>query len=125
MSDEQKKGIENFLIGLGFSIDIANDVIASLADGKITLTDGARFLDDLFKFPALIKAAPEIVGEAIDIDDKENAEIKAFIQARLSLPNANIQPVIDASVDVVFAAGELATKIMALVEAIKHIKDEK
>lgn len=119
---DEKVGIDNLKVGLGFGIGIANDVIASIADGKVTLSDAPRFMDDLFKIPGVIKAAPAMLEEVIDVDDEENAEIKTFVREKLQLPNADVSEVVDASIDVIFYAGELVEKIMVLAEEIKRLK---
>jgi hypothetical protein len=49
-------GIESLKIVGGFACGLAVDVKASLADGKINLADAPRFVDDLFKIPALVQS---------------------------------------------------------------------
>jgi len=115
-------GIASIETVAGFFCGIGVDIEASLADGKFTVTDLARFLDDAMKIPGLIKALPNLDDEFLDLIPEENKEIVAFIKEKLNLPDADVTEVIEAIVSVVLSTSTVIKEVKTLVAAIKDLK---
>jgi hypothetical protein len=122
----KKIGIENLEIVGGFACGIVNDVLASLADGKINFADAPRFVDDLFKVPGMIKAVPGVDEEWLDIDEAETVAFETFVVSRLTLPEnlpvEVVKDVIKAVITIIMRASSMTKAVMNLVEKIKALK---
>jgi len=115
-------GIASIETVAGFFCGVGVDVEAALADGKFTVTDLARFLDDAMKIPGLVKALPGVDEEFLDLTAEENQAIIEFIKAKLNLPDADVTEVVAAIVDVVLSTSTTINKVKTLVGAIKELK---
>ena len=115
-------GIASIETVAGFFCGIGVDIEAALADGKFTVTDLARFLDDAMKVPGLVKALPNLDDEFLDLTAEENEQIIAFVKAKLNLPDAYVTDVVAAIVDVVLSTSTTINKVKILVAAIKELK---
>jgi len=120
MADEH--GIANIETTLGFFCGIGIDVEAALSDGKFTLTDMPRFLDDAMKVPGLIRAIPEVDDEFLDLTEDEQVAIVEFVKAKLNLPQADVTDVVAAGIDVMLSTSTTINKVKILVAAIKALK---
>jgi hypothetical protein len=114
----EKLGIDNLEAVGGFVCDLATDVMASLADGKVTLSDAPRFVDNLFGVPKMLKAVPSVDDEFLDLDPEEELQFEAFIAARLNLEGAS-KDIVKGVVKVIMRSSSMTKAIMELVEAIK------
>lgn len=118
----EKIGIENLKIVGGYVCDLANDVIAAAADGKITWSDAPRFLDNMFGVPKMLKSVPLVDDEYIDIDPEEEAEFEAFVAGRLNLPDGAPKSIVKAVVKLIMRSSSMVKAVFELVEVIKAAK---
>ena len=118
----EKIGIENLKVVGGFVCDIANDAIASKADGKINWADAPRFFDNIFGVPRLIKSGPEVDDEWLDLDPEEEAEFEAFIASKLDLPEGAPKSIVKAVVKVIMRSSSMVKAVLELVNSIKALK---
>jgi len=118
----EKLGIENLEAVGGFACDLATDVMASLADGKVTMGDAPRFVDNLFGVPKMLKAVPLVDDEFLDLDPEEEAAFETFIGERLNLTDGPSKVIVKAVVKVVMRSSSMTKAVLELVEAIKAAK---
>jgi len=118
----EKIGIENLKVVGGYVCDLANDVIASAADGKISWSDAPRFLDNMFGVPKLLKSVPMVDDEYIDLDPQEEAEFEAFIAEKLNLPDGAPKGIVKAVVKLIMRSSSMVKATLELVAAIKALK---
>jgi hypothetical protein len=128
MDEEKKYGIEALKIVGGAACDLVNDVLASMEDGKFNLADFPRFLDNVLGLPKVIKAAPSVDDEWLDIDVVETVEYETFIVGKLKLPSAateeQIKAIIKATITLVMRLASVYKGVLALVAAIKGLKTQ-
>lgn len=127
MPEEEKLGIEALKTVAGFACELANDVLASFEDGKFTISDVPRFLDDVIALPKTIKAIPSVDDEWLDIDDAEMAEFETFVVSRLKLPagasTEEINAIIKAVIKLIMRLSSVTKAVLELVDAIKQLKN--
>lgn len=121
MTDEH--GIANIETTIGFFCGVGIDVESALADGKFTLTDMPRFLDDAMKIPGLVRAIPEVDDEFLDLSNDEQLAIIEYVKAKLNLPQADVTEVVAAAIDVMLSTSATINKVKILVAAIKALKE--
>ena len=122
MNEEQKIGIDNLLTVVDFVCDLANDGVASFADGKITIADGARFVDNVFAIPKVIKAAPAVDEEFLDLDPEETAILEARVSEKLKFADGAPKEVSKAVVTVIFRSSSFVKSILDLITILKSLK---
>lgn len=120
--ENEKLGIDNLLTVGDFACNMANDVIASLEDGKINFADAPRFVDNLFSLPKTLKAVPMLDDEFLDIDPEEQAIFEARIAEKLALPEGASKEIVKAVVTVIMRSASMTKAVMGLVDAIKAAK---
>ncbi len=120
---DEKIGIEHIETVIGGICGFGVDLEASLADGKFNIPgDLLRFIGDVMKIPAMVKALPFIPVEFLDIDATENEIIAADIREKLHLPQADVTEVVVCATAAMLSTSDTVKKVMALVAAIKALK---
>jgi len=95
-----KRSTKETIEFLDFAFDVADAVQASLADdGKITLKDAPKFLNSIWKMPAAIGGMQDIPKELADLEPAERAEILAFAKRRFSLPDEELEVLIEQTLE--------------------------
>lgn len=121
MSEEH--GIESIETVIGSLCGVGVDIEAALADGKFNMpSDLFRFVDDLLKVPAVVKALPTVDDEFLDLSATETETIIANVKLKLNLPNADVTEVVAAGIDAMLSTSATIRKVLVLVAAIKKLK---
>jgi len=121
-NETEKIGIDNLLEVVDFVCDLANDGVASFADGKITVSDGARFIDNVFAIPKVIRAVPNVDNEFLDLDPEETAILEARVSEKLKFADGAPKEVSKAVVTVIFRSSSFVKSIVDLIHLLKSLK---
>ena len=120
---ENEHGIESIETVIGALCGVGVDIEAALADGKFNIpADLFRFVDDLLKIPAVMKALPNVDEEFIDLTDEESEKLVEEVKTKLNLPSADVTEVVASAMDALLSTSETIRKVMVLVEKIKELK---
>ena len=120
---ENEHGIESIETVIGALCGVGVDIEAALADGKFNIpADLFRFVDDLLKIPAVMKALPNVDEEFIDLTDEESDKLVEEVKTKLNLPDADVTEVVVSAMDALLSTSETIRKVMVLVEKIKELK---
>ena len=123
---ENEHGIESIETVIGALCGVGVDIEAALADGKFNIpSDLFRFVDDLLKIPAVMKALPNVDEEFIDLTDEESEKLVEEVKTKLNLPSADVTEVVASAMDALLSTSETIRKVMVLVENIKELKHPK
>lgn len=122
-NEDEKVGIDALLTATDFACELANDVIASLADGKITLTDAPRFIDNLFSLPSVIGKVKQVDKEYLDLDAEEEVIWQARIAEKLNVTGAT-KEIINAVTKLIMKSAGMVKATLELVDVIKTSKLE-
>ena len=117
------KGISNILIVLAWALDTFMDFKESKADdGKINFKDVPRFLDNITRVPSLVKAAPEVLEEALDLDGDEAEQIAILVMEKTGVQRAEVKTVIAKALNATYATSEWLKSGFDLADSIKALK---
>ena len=120
---KNEHGIESIETVIGALCGVGVDIEAALADGKFNIpADLFRFVDDLLKIPAVMKALPNVDEEFIDLTDEESDKLVEEVKTKLNLPDADVTEVVVSAMDTLLSTSETIRKVMVLVEKIKELK---
>lgn len=103
-------GIQETKDALAFAAAIGNATGVVLQDGKFDLFEVTAYIGALTKFPAAIEGAEGIPAELQDLTGEEAAELLAFLQNELDLPQDTTEEAIEDHLAVVLALYRLAQK---------------
>jgi hypothetical protein len=108
-------GIKGLQALLQFGIDLGVALERSLADdGKITVTDMAKFLGTIADVPGVFGSISDVPAEITDLDGAEVASLQQYVRDNFNIPEANIKAVVDGAL-------QLAVDVFALIGAIKGL----
>lgn len=116
MADETQFGIKETKEVLDAAIALGNAVDQSLEDnGKVDWTEYHLFLPVITKLPKAISDISDVPSELKNLDEAEQAEIKAFIAEKLDLADdvteAKIEAIFESALKTFIAVLELTTAI--------------
>ena len=92
-------------------IQLANSVIKTLDDGKVTIGDIPNFIAPVMKLPAAISGITMVPAELNDLDEVELQEITEFVQNNLEVDSATAQEIIKQSIQTIYSIYKLAKLI--------------
>lgn len=121
-NENEKIGIDSLLTVVDFVCDLANDGVASFADGKITFADAPRFMDNVFAIPKVVRVAGNVDEEFLDIDPEETAILEARVAEKLKFADGAPKEVSKAVVTVIFRSSSFVKSIIDLVKLLKSLK---
>jgi len=124
MDENEKVGIDDILVVVDFVCDLASDVKATLADGKVTVSDAPRFFDNLFGIAKVGKALPQVDDQFLDLDPEEQEIINARVAEKLDFPEGAPKEVVKATIAVIVKSSSMIKAILNLVAVIKAAKNE-
>ena len=110
-------GIKNLKRAVKFAIDVTNQFIEAMADGKFTVFESFGFIDELSQIPGVVNSASEVLQEVKDLSEEEKNELTQYVVDELHIPSEKVEDVIAKSISFAFATNEL-------VAAIKGVKKE-
>lgn len=117
------KGIANILIVLAWCLDTFMDIRESKQDdGKITLKDAPRFIDNITRMPGVVKAAPEILSEALDLDGDEARQVADLVIEKTGCKKEEVKTIIQKALVTTGKTAEWINSGMDLANAIKVAK---
>jgi len=120
------KGIVNILIVLAWCLDTFTDIRKSKEDdGKIDFKDSYRFIDNITRMPAVVKAAPEILEEALDLDGEEAEQVAQLVIEKVGCTRAEVKAVIQKAMVTTYLTSQWVKSGIDLADAIKALKSEK
>lgn len=118
------KGIANILIVLAWCLDTFMDIKKSKEDdGKINLKDAPRFIDNITSMPAVVKSAPEVLEEALDLDGDEGEQIAQLIIEKTGVPREAVKLVIRKCIKTTVGFSNTIKDGIELADAIKALKE--
>lgn len=97
-----------------FGATLGEEIEASLADGKLDISDAPKFFPSLMAIGGVVeavKAKPSLDGLSVE----ERAELEAFIKSDLDLANDKLELVIESSLSLALAA-------VGVIEMVKQLK---
>ena len=117
------KGITNILIVLAWCLDTFTDIRKSKEDdGVINFKDSYRFIDNITRMPAVVKAAPEILEEALDLDGEEADQVAAMVIEKTGCTRAEVKTVIKKAMVTTYLTAQWVNSGIDLADAIKALK---
>jgi hypothetical protein len=117
------KGIANILIVLAWCLDTFMDIRKSKEDdGKINFKDAPRFIDNITRMPGMIKAAPEILEEALDLDGQEAEQIAQLVIEKTGCQRSEVKLIIRKAMKTAYATSHWVNSGLELAESIKALK---
>ena len=117
------KGITNLLLMLSWCIDTWLDVQLSIEDdGKINFKDAPRFIDNITRIPGLIKTAPEVMHELLDLSGEEAEKVSALVIEKTGCTQLEVKAVISKAVIAAYHTSEWVKSGLELGQAIKDLK---
>lgn len=108
MDIKETKELAVFVARLGNAVD------ASLADGKIGITDAAHLMGPIMAAGPALAGLNQLGPELADMDPAEAEELKQAIAAELDLKSEALESVVE---EVAGAALQLASAILAVKKA--------
>ena len=102
------KEVVTTIVGLG------NATGKALEDGNITVADIPLFITPLLSIPEALENIESVPGELKDLEAAEKAELMAYVQTELDIPQEKVELVCEAAFGVVL---ELATLVALLQPA--------
>lgn len=103
-------GVQDTIEILKFGFDLQEAIFAAFEDGKITLWDLPLVLKPFASINAAVDGFANVKKELLDLDDMEKQTLYAFVRERFSLPNVEIEQLIEQTIDEVLGDIEVATK---------------
>jgi len=117
------KGIANILIVLAWCLDTFMDIRESKQDdGKINLKDAPRFIDNITRMPGVVKAAPEILGEALDLDGDEAQQVALLVIEKTGCEKEEVKMIIQKAMVTTGKTAEWINSGIDLANTIKAAK---
>ncbi|MCK5821368.1 MAG: hypothetical protein KAH17_05765 [Bacteroidales bacterium] len=118
------KGITNILIVLAWCLDTFMDIRKSKEDdGSIDFKDAPRFIDNITQMPGMIKAAPEILDEALDLDGEEAEEIAKLVIEKTGCHRSEVKLVIRKAMQTAYATSHCVKTGLELAEVVSALKN--
>jgi hypothetical protein len=111
-----KLGIKETKEMVAFIVALANSLGQSLEDGELGVTDILNFLEPLSLSGEAISGSTEVAKELVDLDESEKAEILSYIKETFSIPEKNVEDIVECSLNVI---GELHTLILKVKNILK------
>jgi hypothetical protein len=106
-------GVEETKDVIAAGVALANAVISSLKDGKVTLTDIPAFIAPVTKLPAAISGIALVPAELADLDAIELQELTEAVKAQLEVDDEKAKVIIQKSIQTLYG-------LYDLVKAIKN-----
>ncbi|MBI1939177.1 MAG: hypothetical protein HYS25_13795 [Ignavibacteriales bacterium] len=100
-------GIEETLDALDFTIALANGVIATLKDGKVSVADIPNFIKPLIKLPAAISGIDKVPAELNQLRENELQIILDEVKKELSTDDIKTKAIVEQSLKILFGINEL------------------
>ena len=108
-------GIKETKEMLGFVLSIGNALGASLEDGEVTIGDLTEFVAPLLEAGDAFAGAVSIPAELADLTEEERTELLTYAKEKFSIPEDNVEDVVECGFDTVVQIYELVQKIRALL----------
>lgn len=105
-------GVEETEEVIDFAILLANSLIKTFEDGKISIFDLTNFITPMVKLPKAISGIDKVPSELYDLDSNEYFRLKDKIKTQLNVDDAAAMNIIDNSIDLIYS-------IYNLIKAIK------
>jgi len=105
---EEKVGIVDLKEVVGFGLTLG-ETIYGVFDG-IDAVDAMNLMELIKRAPGAIKDIGLVIPQALDLDDEERAELKAFVEADFDIPSDKIESAIETALSVVIDL----TKLLAI-----------
>ncbi len=99
---------------IGFILNIGNALGSSLEDGKITVGDLPSFISPLLNAGSAFAHASEIPLEMFDLDDEERDELLAYAKDTFSIPQEEVEELVDCAFDIMVQLHILVEKSRAV-----------
>lgn len=106
-------GIKETKEMLGFVLSIGNALGASLQDGEVSIGDLAEFVSPLLEIGDAFSEASSVPSELADLTEEEREELLMFAKEKLSIPEKNVEEVVECAFDTI-------SQIYVLVQKIKE-----
>lgn len=96
---DNKFGVENIKVLLGFGFGIGKQLETALGDGKITFSDLPGFIGQFMGLQAVVDASKPAAAELLDLTSEEREELNAWAQKEFDLKNDELESKIEAGLD--------------------------
>lgn len=106
-------GIEETKDVVKAGVSLANAVINSLKDGKVTLADIPSFIAPLTKIPSALAGIGKVPGELENLSEEETAEIIALVKNELEVDDEHAKEI----------AGKAIGLMYDLYDFVKTVKN--
>lgn len=113
-----KQDITNIQALIGSSLKIAEPIIKSLEDGKVTWMEGIGIASVLpFHLPNIVRTAPKFWEEYKDLDETEKAQVKAGFKNGFDIPDDKTEAKIEATFDLIINVGPHIAQYIAIIKS--------
>jgi hypothetical protein len=92
-----EKGIEETKDVVKFGVSLANAVIKSLEDGKISIGDALNFISPATKTPAAFSGIDKVPAELADLTAEEQQELIITVQSELEVTDEKAKAIVTES----------------------------
>ena len=106
-----KVGIKNIKIILLFGLSLAQELQKGLEDGKLNFGEIIGFTDDLAAIPSVVEAVKRAPAEFLDLDTKEQQELRSLVEKEFNIPQDKIEEAIEESFDFALSGVRYATRM--------------
>lgn len=93
-----------------FTAKLGNAIGKSLADGKITFTDAANFIDPLMKLPAAFAGIENVPAELSDMNEADRQELIQVAKDEFDLDNDKAEILIEDTFELGTLLGQYVNK---------------
>jgi len=113
------KGIQNLKELADFVLGIGNGVSASLADGKMGLTDLLHFQGAVFTALPAFQGIDQVDEEFFDLSETEKAELNAYVASKLQLApgHAKVEQIVESVLTIVVEFKALIAQLVGAKQA--------
>ena len=107
----EKVGLEETKNVVGFGIALANSIVLSLRDGKITLADIPYFISSLTKLPAALAGIGSVPIELSNIQKPELQELIKFVKDEVDTDDTIAEAIIEQSLLIIYDVYDLISSL--------------
>ena len=100
-------GIEETKEVVQFGIALANGIVKTLGDGKVTVSDIPNFISAVMKLPAALNGLEKVPAELDNLTDSEVTELIKLVQDNIEIDDENAKEIVQLAINAVYADYEL------------------
>lgn len=100
-------GIDETMDVVDAAVSLANAIIDSYSDGKLTVSDIFNFIKPFTKLPKAISGIDQVPSELDDLQEAELQRLIDFVQAELDVDDLKAKLIVQKSLEAIYGLYEL------------------